>query len=238
MDNSLPPVLSFSAVSKSYDTGSGQRDVLRDVSFEAAVGRRLAIVGRSGSGKSTLLHLAAGIDAPTQGIVSVFGQSLATLSEADRTLIRRDAVGLVYQFFYLLPHLSVRDNIALPALIASDKPHVFEPRIDYLLERVGLSDRRHDRVQKLSGGEMQRVAICRALLRRPKLLLADEPTGNLDDDNGRRVMALMLALVEEEGSTLIFVTHSREIASMADDVWQLQNGVLAPQQASTAVYSE
>jgi ABC-type lipoprotein export system ATPase subunit len=138
-------------------------------------------------------------------------------------------VGLVFQFFYLMPHLSVRDNIALPALIAGDKPRHFEPRVAYLLDRVGLGDRADDRVQKLSGGEMQRVAICRALLRQPKLLLADEPTGNLDDENGRRVMALMLSLVEEEDSTLIFVTHSRDVAAMADAVWHLHSGVLEPQ---------
>ncbi len=121
-------------------------------------------------------------------------------------MLRRDVVGLVFQFFYLMPHLSVRDNVALSALIAGDKPGQFESRVAQLLDRVGLGDRAHDRVQKLSGGEMQRVAICRALLRQPKLLLADEPTGNLDDENGRRVMALMLSLVEEEGSTLMYVT--------------------------------
>lgn len=121
--------------------------------------------------------------------------------------------------------------MALPAFIAGDQPAVFEPRVAELLERVGLGDRARDDVQKLSGGEMQRVAICRALLRRPKLLLADEPTGNLDDANGRRVMQVMLSLVEEEGSTLIYVTHSRDFAALADDVWQLQNGVLETSQA-------
>jgi ABC-type lipoprotein export system ATPase subunit len=195
-------------------------------------------VGRSGSGKSTLLHLAAGIDVPTQGRITVLGSPLSTLSESARTLLRRDAVGLVFQFFYLLPHLSVRDNVALPALIAGDKPGHFEPRIAQLLDCVGLRDRAHDRVQKLSGGEMQRVAICRALLRRPQLLLADEPTGNLDDENGRRVMALMLSLVEAEGSTLIFVTHSREVASLADEVWHLHSGILEQPARSNAANRE
>ncbi len=228
MAGSTTTALAFDAVWKGYDTsGSEQRDVLRDITFEVPAGKRIAMVGRSGSGKSTLLHLAAGIDVPTRGEIAVLGHPLSALSEAERTMIRRDAVGLVFQFFYLMPHLSVRDNIALPALIAGDKPKQFEPRVAQLLERVGLYDRAHDRVQKLSGGEMQRVAICRALLRRPKLLLADEPTGNLDDENGQRVMALMLSLVEEEGSTLIFVTHSRDVAGMADEIWHLQNGVLA-----------
>ena len=221
--------LAFDAVSKAYAAPGGEpRHVLRDVSFAAPAGRRIAIVGRSGSGKSTLLHLAAGIDVPTRGDVRVMGRSLAAMSETDRTILRRDHVGLVFQFFYLLPHLSVRDNVALPALIAGDRPRQFEPRVAQLLDRVGLSDRAHERAQKLSGGEMQRVAICRALLRRPHLLLADEPTGNLDDDNGRRVMELMLSLVAEEGGTLIFVTHSREVSALADEVWRLHSGVLIP----------
>lgn len=230
MSSQTASALQFTAVSKSYETfGSGPRYALRDVSFEVASGRRVAIVGRSGSGKSTLLHLAAGIDIPTQGDVAVFGQSLQALPEEARTLLRRDHVGLIFQFFYLLPHLSIRDNVALPALIAGEKPTDFEPRVAQLLDRVGLGHRADDRVQKLSGGEMQRVAICRALLRRPKLLLADEPTGNLDDENGQRVMELMLALVAEEDSTLIYVTHSRDFAALADEIWQLQSGDLTTQ---------
>ena len=221
--------LAFDAVSKAYPAPGGEpRHVLRDVSFSVPAGRRIAIVGRSGSGKSTLLHLAAGIDVPTRGDVRVMGHALATMSETARTTLRRDHVGLVFQFFYLMPHLSVRDNVALPSFIAGDKPRQFEPRAAQLLDRVGLRNRAHERVQKLSGGEMQRVAICRALMRRPHLLLADEPTGNLDDANGRRVMELMLSLVAEEGSTLIFVTHSREVSGLADEVWRLHSGVLIP----------
>lgn len=233
MTISTETALSFADVSKIYETfGSGQRYALHGVSFEAPMGRRIAIVGRSGSGKSTLLHLAAGIDVPTRGAVTILGQPLESLSEEARTLLRRDGIGLIFQFFYLLPHLSIFDNVALPALIAGEKPADFGPRVTQLLDRVGLADRAHDRVQKLSGGEMQRVAICRALLRRPQLLLADEPTGNLDDENGRLVMDLMLSLVEEEGSTLIYVTHSRDFASLADEVWHLQNGELDTRSAS------
>jgi len=173
--------LAFEAVGKIYAAAGGDpRQVLRDVSFTVPAGRRIAIVGRSGSGKSTLLHLAAGIDVPSVGDVRVMGRSLAAMSETERTILRRDHIGLVFQFFYLMPHLSVHDNVALPALIAGEKSRRFGPRVAHLLDRVGLSDRTHERVQKLSGGEMQRVAICRALLRRPQLLLADEPTGNLD----------------------------------------------------------
>jgi ABC-type lipoprotein export system ATPase subunit len=158
--------------------------------------------------------------------VTVFDRALERLSEAERTRLRRDAIGLVFQFFYLLPHLALRDNVALPALIAGEAPAAFEPRVMDLLARVGLADRARDPVQKLSGGEMQRVAIARALLRRPRLLLADEPTGNLDDANGRAVMQLLLALAAEEGTTLLYVTHSREFASLADATWEIHSGVL------------
>jgi ABC-type lipoprotein export system ATPase subunit len=215
-------------VSKVYQAaGRAPRFALREVSFDLVVGHRVAIVGRSGSGKSTLLHLAAGIDVPTAGEVLVGGRSLGALSDRARTLLRRADIGLVFQFFHLLPHLSVQDNVALPELIAGGRPAAFRPRVAELLERVGLGDRAADRVHELSGGEMQRVAICRALLRRPRLLLADEPTGNLDEASSRLVLDLMLSLTKEEASTLLFVTHSRELAGLADETWQLQDGVLA-----------
>ncbi len=220
--------LSFDDVSKRYgDSGVGVRTALAAVSFDVARGETIAIVGRSGSGKSTLLHLAAGIDLPTSGRVRAFGRDLAGMTERERARFRRDDVGLVFQFFHLMPHLSVRENVALPALIARSKPAVFEPRVRDLLERVSLADRAKDSVQELSGGEMQRVAICRALVRRPRLLLADEPTGNLDDLTGRSVMDLMMQLVSDEGATLVFVTHSAEMASRADTVWSLHSGRLA-----------
>jgi len=223
----MTPALSFRHVSKRYDSlGGGDRFALRDISFDVFPGRRVAVVGRSGSGKSTLLHLAAGIDIPTKGEVWVHGANLATLSDRDRTLLRRDTIGLIFQFFHLLSHLSVWENVALPELVAGGRPADFDPRVRELLERVGLADRAEDPVQGLSGGEMQRIAICRALLRRPRLLLADEPTGNLDDANGRLVMDLMLKLASEEGSTLIYVTHSLELSALADETWRLHSGVL------------
>jgi len=207
--------------------GNEARVALHEVSFELPAGRRIAVVGRSGSGKSTLLHLAAGIDRPSGGEVEIGGQRLDDLSDRARTLLRRETIGLVFQFFHLLPQLSVADNVSLPELIAGGRPAAFGPRVRELLGRVGLADRAADPVQALSGGEQQRVAICRALVRRPRLLLADEPTGNLDDASGRLVMELMLALVAEEGSTLLYVTHSREFAALADETWQLQSGRLA-----------
>ena len=183
-------------------------------------------MGRSGSGKSTLLHLAAGIDVPSRGEVLISDRNLGTLSERARTLLRRREIGLIFQFFYLLPHLSVGDNVALPELIAGSSPSEFKGRVLELLDRVGLLDRENDNIQKLSGGETQRVAICRALLRKPRLLLADEPTGNLDDENSELVMNLMLDLASSEGSTLVYVTHSQELASLADQVWHLHSGEL------------
>lgn len=221
------PALTFRLVSKVYARSPGDgRFALRDVSFNIAPGRRVAIVGRSGSGKSTLLHLAAGIDVPTQGEVLIRDRNLGTLSERARTLLRRREIGLVFQFFYLLPHLSVGDNVALPELIAGGTVSEFKGRVLELLEEVELLDRADDSIEQLSGGEMQRVAICRALLRRPRLLLADEPTGNLDDENSGLVMNLMLNLASRERSTLVYVTHSPELASLADDVWRLHSGVL------------
>ena len=221
-------VLSFRGVSKIYDSGVGIRYALREVSFDLSPGQRVAVEGRSGSGKSTLLHLAAGIDLPSRGEVWSEGRNLASLSERDRALLRRKGVGLVFQFFYLLSHLSVAENVGLPELVAGSRPSQFASRVQALLERVDLGDRAGDPIHQLSGGEMQRVAICRALLRRPRLLLADEPTGNLDDENSQQVLQLMLSLAEEAGSSLIYATHSRELASLADQRWQLHSGIMGP----------
>jgi len=219
--------LTFVEVSKTYDaSGAAGRQVLRDISFDIAPGETVAIVGRSGSGKSTLLHLAAGIDVPTSGSVFVRGRSLDALSETHRAKLRRDEVGFVFQLFHLLPHLTVKDNVALPELIAGVRETSFRARLFALLERVGLEDRAADPVGRLSGGETQRVAICRALLRRPALLLADEPTGSLDDASGQRVMELMFQLVAEEGTTLVYVTHSQELATLADHIFRLHSGIL------------
>lgn len=219
-------VLEFRQVSKTYDTPTGGRTVLRDVSFQVPRGRTVSIVGRSGSGKSTLLNLAAGIDAPSSGRIYIEDQEISRLSDRRRTLLRRRKVGLIFQFFHLLSHLTVLENVFLPELIAGGQYEDFRRRALDLLEKVGLDDRSEDNIQKLSGGEMQRVAICRALLPQPRLILADEPTGNLDDKNSESVMRLMLKLVEEEGSTLIYVTHSRSLAEMAEQSWHIHSGIL------------
>ncbi len=221
------PILAFANVSKHYESPSGEvLKALDDVSFAIAPGRKLAVTGRSGSGKSTLLHLAAAIDVPSSGKVELLGRDVSQLSDRERTLLRRDSIGLVFQFFYLLPHLTVWENVVLPAWIASDTG-AYE-RARHLLERVGLAGQFGQEASKLSGGEMQRVAICRALLRKPKLLLADEPTGNLDDENSGRVMDLLMKLVDEEDGTLLYVTHSQEQAAQADERLRLHGGKLEP----------
>ena len=230
-----PAALTFADVSKVYDgAGSAERYALRDVTFEIASGQTVAIVGRSGSGKSTLLHLAAGIDVPTRGSVAVHGTPLESLDETARTRLRRRDIGFVFQLFHLLPHLTVRDNVALPDLIAGVRERDYRERVAALLERVDLPDRADDPVAGLSGGEMQRVAICRALLRRPRLLLADEPTGSLDDASGQVVMDLMVRMVAEEQATLVYATHSRELAAMADSILRLHSGILEPESGTLA----
>jgi ABC-type lipoprotein export system ATPase subunit len=219
--------LAFENVSKVYGRADGGAHwALRDVTVSAPAGRVVSIIGRSGSGKSTFLHLAAGIDRPTHGRVSLHGRDLGRLDESRRSRIRRDEIGLVFQFFHLLPHLSVLENVLLPSWIAGERGTGPAKRARDLLERVQLSDRSGDPVQVLSGGEMQRVALCRALIRSPRLLLADEPTGNLDDGHSRIVMGLLLRLAREEGSTLVYVTHSADLASLADERWVLHSGVL------------
>ena len=223
------PILTLEHVWKSYRLGSDRElHALHDVSLEVSEGSVLAVIGRSGSGKSTLLHVAAGIDEPTSGTVRLGGEDVGALPDAERTRLRRGQVGLVFQFFHLLPHLEVLDNVLLPALVAGTRTAGMEQRAADLLERVGLAGRARGSVHTLSGGEMQRVALCRALVMRPRLLLADEPTGNLDHDTGERVMTLLLELAREERSTLIYVTHSRELAGRADVVRRMQSGVLEP----------
>ncbi len=224
----MSSVLAFRGVSREYRSAGGAvLRALRDASAEVPEGKAIAVTGRSGSGKSTLLHLAAGIDEPTSGEVLLLGRSLGALRDSERTRLRRDHVGLVFQFFHLIPHLTTLENVLVPSLVAADPAAAAEARARSLLERVGLADRADQPVDELSGGEMQRVALCRALQRRPKLLLADEPTGNLDEENGRKVLELLLALAREEGSAVLYVTHSRDVADAADAIWTLHSGVLS-----------
>jgi putative ABC transport system ATP-binding protein len=226
-------ILRLEAVTMSWDNGDGGgRTVLDGADLRLARGEAVSLVGRSGSGKSTLLHVAAGIAVPTSGRVTLAGHDLTGSGEETRTRLRRDHVGLVFQFFHLLPHLSLRENVAVPAWIAGDDRARTRERVDRLLARVGLLDRAGDPVGRLSGGEQQRVALCRALLRAPALVLADEPTGSLDDRTGSEVMDLLLDLTRQEGGSLLYVTHSRELAARADRSLRLVDGRLQAEAAA------
>ncbi len=215
-------------LSKDYTEGGQTRAILRACSAEFEAGTFVAIRGRSGSGKSTLLNLIAGIDVPTSGDIYMDEVCVTRLSARARTLFRRDHLGFVFQFFNLIPTLTVLENVLLPAELASRDGAGARAQALALLDRVGLADRLAVFPDKLSGGEQQRVAIARALLQNPRLVLADEPTGNLDAKTGDEIMALLDEMTRRAGKTLIMVTHSRQIAARADRVLTIQNGQLAP----------
>jgi putative ABC transport system ATP-binding protein len=218
------PIVRLEGVSRDYREGDLTRHVLRDLHATFFEGETLAIRGRSGSGKSTLLNLVAGIDVPTAGEVWVAGQSLGSLAPAERTLFRRDHLGFVFQFFNLIPTLTVLENVELPAELRG-LPASRE-RARERLAQVGLAGREHSFPDRLSGGEQQRVAIARAMVTAPRLVLADEPTGNLDDATGRVVLDLLRALTRQTGGTLLLVTHSALVAGAADRVLSLEDGRL------------
>ncbi len=212
-------------LSKEYIEGHNIRAILRSASATFEEGEFVAIRGRSGSGKSTLLNLLAGIDSPTSGEIHINGINVTRLNPRDRTLFRRDNIGFVFQFFNLIPTLTVLENVLLPAELAGAQlGNGTTKRALELLDRVGLTDRRSVFPDKLSGGEQQRVAIARALVRNPRLVLADEPTGNLDDANAKAVMALLSEMTHQAGKTLIMVTHSRKMAALADRVLTIEEG--------------
>lgn len=200
--------------------------VLDGVNAKVETGERVAILGPSGSGKSTLLNLICGIDVPDAGSVRVAGTELTTLTERDRTLFRRHEVGFVFQFFNLLPTLSVLENLLLPVELKGEVGAQEEARARALLTEVGLADRADAFPDRLSGGEQQRVAVARALVHEPALVLADEPTGNLDEETGARVVDLLDGLVRSDGRTLVVVTHSRDLAARMDRVLRMNHGRL------------
>ncbi len=218
------PSVRVTGLSKSYPSRGGVTTVLRDLSFALGRGEALAIRGRSGSGKSTLLNLLAGIDAPDAGHIEIAGQDITQLSDTARTAYRRRQVGFIYQAFFLVPVISNFDNLRL-VLELNDCPKAdVEDRIGQALEAVGLADRSRDFPDQLSGGEQQRIAVARALIHKPTLVLADEPTGNLDSDNAERVMHLLMSLVKESNSTLIMATHSRATAAYCDVTREISDG--------------
>ncbi len=213
-------------LSKEYVEGGQVHIVLRNVNTTFAEGEFSAIRGRSGSGKSTLLNLLAGIDTPSAGDIYIDGVCVTRLSPRARTLFRRNNLGFVFQFFNLIPTLTVLENVMLPAELAGGQNKPVRAAALTLLDKVGLADRRDTFPDKLSGGEQQRVAIARALSQNPRLVLADEPTGNLDDATGQAVMQLLTEMTRDAGKTLLMVTHSRQMAGQADRVFEMHNGQL------------
>ncbi|MGD8904812.1 MAG: ABC transporter ATP-binding protein [Anaerolineae bacterium] len=226
MMNENRSFIRLSGLSKGFQEGGQTRTVLRDAEAEFANGEFVAILGKSGSGKSTLLNLISGIDLVDGGDIWVNGQRLTALNERQRTLFRRLNIGFVFQFFNLIPTLTVWENVMLPLELAGVENGEARRRAETLLEAVGLLDRRDTFPDRLSGGEQQRVAIARALVHDPLLVLADEPTGNLDEDTGQQVMALLDRLTRQQGKNLILVTHSHEAAAYADRMLTLRDGKL------------
>ncbi len=216
----------FEALSKSYQEGDRTRVVLQNVDARFVQGEFVAILGRSGSGKSTLLNLISGIDRADSGRIWLGGQELSALNDHQRTLFRRRHIGFVFQFFNLIPTLTVWENVTLPLELNGARPAEIRPRGEALLEAVGLLDRRQTFPDRLSGGEQQRVALARALVHDPLLVLADEPTGNLDEVTGKLILDLLDRLTRQAGKNLIMVTHSADAASHADRVLSLKDGKL------------
>ncbi|HZT66191.1 MAG TPA: ABC transporter ATP-binding protein [Acidimicrobiales bacterium] len=218
------PVLEGRGLSKTYQVGTITQTVLDGIDLTVSPGAFLAVMGPSGSGKSTLLHLLGGLDRPDGGEVLLDGKALSAMSDDERTLLRRRAVGIVYQFFNLVPVLTVEENVCLPAVIAGEKERAYRQRLDTVLELVGLAAHRDKQPAQLSGGQQQRAAIARALFVEPRVLLADEPTGNLDFNTGAEILHLFSEAQRLLGQTIVMVTHDPRGAGWADEVLLLRDG--------------
>ncbi|MFC5402237.1 ABC transporter ATP-binding protein [Cohnella soli] len=217
-------VIQVDGLSKSYGTGSTKVNALHGVSFSIKQGEFVAVVGASGSGKSTLLHMLGGLDKPTGGYVHIDGEDLYALKEKDRAVFRRRKIGFIFQAYNLIPVLNVEENIQLPLLLDHRQPD--KTYVDDLIRTLGLHERKKHLPSELSGGQQQRVAIGRALAYRPAIVLADEPTGNLDSANGREVLELLKLAVRQYHQTVIVITHDMNVAAEADRVIRLQDGVI------------
>jgi putative ABC transport system ATP-binding protein len=220
------PAFELRRVSKTYREGKSERVVFRDLDLIIEPGQIVVLLGRSGSGKSTLLNLLSGIDLPSSGAVIAEGHDLSRIDERARTVFRRHHIGFVFQFFNLVPLLTVEENLLLPLELTRQADAAGRARAARLLERVGLGDRAAAYPEQLSGGEQQRLAVARALVHEPSLILADEPTGNLDAETAAEIVDLLDRLARERGKTLVMVTHSREVVGVADRVFTVQHGRL------------
>ena len=219
-------LVSVCNVARSFGRGDTAVHALRGVSLEAGKGELIAICGRSGSGKTTLLNIIGGLDTPTSGTVTIAGRDLTSMIERDRLLLRRTTVAFIFQSFGLIPMLSAAENVGLPLRIARSDRHFREDRVRQMLKIVGLADHARQRPAELSGGQQQRVAVARALVGSPELLLADEPTGQLDLETGKQIMRLLQAVVRSEGVTVLVATHDEALVDLADRVIQLDDGQL------------
>lgn len=215
-------ILEIKNLCKVYGEGETRVDALKNISFDVEQGEFVAVIGPSGSGKSTLLHILGGVDVPTSGTVRIAGTDIGKLDETKLAIFRRRQIGLIYQFYNLIPILNVEENLTLPILLDGKKPD--QKLLEDLVEKLGLSERRNHLPNQLSGGQQQRVSIGRALMNHPALLLADEPTGNLDTENSKEIIALLRKFNRENNQTVIIITHDERIALSADRVITIEDG--------------
>lgn len=226
INQNLPALIELRDISKIYFEGANERAVLENVNFKIYPGEMTILLGKSGSGKSTLLNLISGIDAPNSGDVFIENKNMTQFSEQQRTVFRRSHIGFIFQFFNLIPTLTVGENLRLPLELNGKSGKKFDAVVLEMLDKVGLADREQSFPDRLSGGEQQRVAIARALIHNPTILLADEPTGNLDVETGQQIITLLDHLVREQHRTMIMATHSREVIGLADRILSIRDGQL------------
>ena len=232
----LMNILEIKNLCKVYGSGETRVDALKDVTFDVEQGEFVAIVGPSGSGKSTLMHILGGVDVPTSGIVNIAGTDIGKLDETKLAIFRRRNIGLIYQFYNLIPILNVEENMTLPILLDGKKPD--KKLLDDIVDKLGMKDRLTHLPNQLSGGQQQRVSIGRALMNHPALLLADEPTGNLDSENSKEIISLLRKFNKENNQTVIIITHDERIALSADRVITIEDGRITRDSKKAGVMAE